>query len=113
MGADSAGIIKIFPRKGIASQTTLDGGMIHEAGHIISQQRWGIDRTSLGWKQWKAAMQQDVLFASRYARKSPGEDFAETLVLYCIVPDEQQDELRHILSARFEIIDKIVSSKIK
>lgn len=111
MQAGSEGIIWVFLTEHIASQTQLDAGFIHETGHILSRRRWGDDSDSPRWKPWRDAIKRDIIFPSKYARKNPEEDLAETLLLYYMVPDKQRAELRQLMPQRFRILDKIIDNK--
>jgi hypothetical protein len=108
MTAGAAGTIDIYPV--LQTQDYLDGTMIHETGHTLSRRLWGESDESKGWKAWAAAAKKDVLVPSQYARKSPGEDFGETLQLYMQVKGtEKEAEIRALMPARFKILDDVLS----
>jgi hypothetical protein len=110
MTAGSAGQISIYPSKYEQSQATIDGSMIHETGHTLSQRRWGESFDDPRWAPWKAAMKSDSRSASKYAKNSPGEDFAETLELYHQVRGKPEaEEFREMMPERFRIIDRLLA----
>lgn len=114
MTAGAAGTVHIYPDKNTAPKMTqdyLDVSLIHETGHILSQQKWGGDADPR-WKDWQNAMASDGVHASAYAKKSQGEDFSETLKLYQMVKGTPQEaELRALMPERFKIIDEILAGK--
>jgi len=111
MTAGEEGVISIYPGKTKESQDYLDGTMIHETGHTLSRQKWGEDDDPK-WKDWKDAMASDGISSSQYAKKSQGEDFAETLQLYQQVKGTPQEaEVRALMPERFKIIDELLAGK--
>jgi hypothetical protein len=113
MTAGADGIIRIFPDKGEPRQTSLDGTLIHETGHILSHRLLGEDASGPGWAAWRDAEAKDGLHASQYARVSPDEDLSETLELYTLVnggPSEAA--VRALLPARFEQLDQLLARKL-
>ena len=110
MTAGAAGIISIYPTKEPPSQDALDTVLLHETGHILSNQAWGSDSTvDNGWGTWRTAIQNDVIRASRYATQSPEEDFSETLVIYQRTRGTPQEaEFRAMMPERFRILDGMV-----
>lgn len=111
MTAGEAGVVSIYPGSTKQSQDYLDGTLIHETGHTLSKQKWGNDDDPK-WKDWKDAMGKDGISSSQYAKKSQGEDFAETLQLYQQVKGTPQEaEVRALMPERFKIIDELLSGK--
>ncbi|MBL8951015.1 MAG: peptidoglycan-binding protein [Myxococcaceae bacterium] len=113
MTAGEAGIVNIYPDTNPpGSQDNLDVSLIHETGHILSQQKWGGDDDPR-WKPWQDAMKADGVSASDYAKKAQGEDFSETLKLYQMVKGKkpQEDEMRALMPERFKIIDQLLAGK--
>jgi hypothetical protein len=110
MSAGAAGIITLYPTQEPQSQSTLDNALIHETGHILSQQAWGNGTNpDSRWDTWRTASQNDGILASRYAAESPGEDFSETLVIYQRVRGTPQEaEFRAMMPERFRILDGMV-----
>jgi hypothetical protein len=110
MTAGAAGIISIYPTKEPPSQDALDTVLLHETGHILSNQAWGSDSTvDNGWSAWRTASQNDGIRASRYATQSPEEDFSETLVIYQRTRGTPQEaEFRAMMPERFRILDGMV-----
>jgi len=114
MTAGAAGTVHIYPDLKTApkmSQDYLDVSLIHETGHILSQQKWGADDDPR-WKDWQNAMASDGTHASQYAKKAQGEDFSETLKLYQMVKGTPKEaEIRALMPERFKIIDEILAGK--
>lgn len=111
MTAGAAGNVVIYPTKGANSQSYMDGTMIHETGHTLSKKAWG-NEGDKRWNPWKEAMKSDQVVASKYAKNSPDEDFAETLQLYEQVRGTPQEaEMRALMPERFRLIDKLLAAK--
>jgi peptidoglycan hydrolase-like protein with peptidoglycan-binding domain len=111
MTAGAAGVVNVYPTDPVQSQTFLDGSLIHETGHTLSQQKWGNDNDPR-WKPWQDAMKADGVHASKYAKNAQGEDFAETLKLYQMVKGTPQEaEMRALMPERFKIIDGLLAGK--
>ncbi len=111
MTAGAAGVVSIYPQVAAQEQTELDGALIHETGHILSNQKFGDKTSDPRWNPWKTAMQKDTLVASGYARSDPQEDFAEALKLYEVMklrPEFGQAEYRALMPERFKIIDDLL-----
>jgi hypothetical protein len=113
MTAGSDGIISIYPSKNKTSQDYLQGTMIHETGHALSNKKWGEDaEKDKGWKPWRTAMKKDGFVASQYAKASVAEDFAEALQLYEQVHGKPQEyEIEQIMPERVKLIRKLLSGK--
>jgi len=111
MTAGSDGVVDIYSLPSKNSQDYLDGTMIHETGHIWSQQNWGSE-TDARWNDWKGAMSRDSGMTSEYAKASLGEDFSETLQQYHQVKGTPQEaEFRRTMPNRFRIIDEIETGR--
>jgi hypothetical protein len=109
MTAGADGVISAYPSTNKISQTYLDGTMIHETGHTLSNKKWGADNTAKGWDPWRAAMKSDGIIPSQYAKSSADEDFAETLQLYQTVKGTAAEkEIRALMPERFKIIDDLL-----
>jgi hypothetical protein len=108
--ASPEGSVWLYPAKGERPQRFLDSSLIHETGHILSEQLWGPwQKEGGGWKGWKAAGEKDGLVPSKYARSSLGEDFSETLAVYQRVRGTPREaELRGMMPERFAILDKLM-----
>ncbi|AKJ03786.1 hypothetical protein ATI61_11636 [Archangium gephyra] len=109
MTAGAEGIVSVYPTLEPVGQDALDGSLIHETGHTRSMQAWGSDYTSNQWAGWRTAIENDGLEASQYATHTPGEDFAESLVLYERVRGTPQEaEFRAMMPERFRILDEML-----
>jgi WXG100 family type VII secretion target len=109
MTAGASGAVDVYPTSNPIGQDYLDGTMIHETGHILSQQSWGAE-SDARWNDWKAAVRSDGAVVSKYAQNSPGEDFSETLLHYYQVQGTPQAaEARSQMPARFRIIDDMLA----
>jgi len=109
-GADGA--VTIYPTDVAQKQEDLDGALIHETGHALSMSRWGNSATDKRWDAWKKAIISDGISASKYAKNSPDEDFAETLKMYFIVKGTPQEaEMRRLMPERFRLIDALLAEK--
>jgi hypothetical protein len=110
MTAGADGIISLYPSPPKPSQAYMDQSFIHETGHILSRSSWGDDSQSdPRWADWNAAVTADGIVPSGYGKKSPDEDFAETLVIYMTVRGTPQEaELRALMPERFKILDRLL-----
>jgi hypothetical protein len=81
----------------------------HEVGHFVAEAFFGeaTNKSALGkWDAWIAAQESDVVSVSQYAKKSEGEDFAETYSLYMTTKNtDRHDIFRNLMPARFAILD--------
>ncbi|WNG57589.1 hypothetical protein F0U59_24630 [Archangium gephyra] len=110
MTAGQEGIISIYPSEGKQTQEFINSSLIHETGHTLSHHHWGSSSDDARWNDYKAAMASDGFVPSHYARNAPGEDFAETLVLYQKVRGTPQEaEVRALMPGRFRILDELLS----
>ncbi|MBN9687189.1 MULTISPECIES: hypothetical protein [unclassified Corallococcus] len=110
MTAGAEGIITIYPSEKKQTQAFMDSSLIHETGHTLSHVHWGSDNADPRWDGYRAAMASDGFVPSDYARSSPSEDFAETLVLYQKVRGTPQEaEVRALMPGRFRLIDDLLS----
>lgn len=111
MTAGKSGTVSIYPSSSDQGQDYLDGTMIHETGHTWTAQNWG-SADDKRWDDWKGAVKKDGNVASKYARASVSEDFAETLQLYHQVKGTPKEaEVRKKMPERFKIIDDIETGK--
>ncbi|MCY1041899.1 hypothetical protein OV208_11295 [Corallococcus sp. bb12-1] len=110
MTAGAEGIITLYPTAGKVQQEAMNSSLIHETGHTLSHQHWGSDSQGPRWNDYRAAIANDGFVPSNYARNSPSEDFAETLVLYEKVHGTPQEaEVRALMPGRFRLIDELRS----
>ncbi len=106
------GTVWMYPDPNPATQDRIDGGLVHETGHLLSWLLWGRSTDDPRWNRWKAAMARDHFFASDYARDSVAEDFGETYQLYQMVRGTKAEaELRAVMPARFALIDEVLGRK--
>ena len=101
-------------------QRDFDFTFLHETAHLVDQP-WQIAGLAI---EWNLAVQRDSVFSTHYADDryvpsggstidpslavDPGEDFAETYMIYHLVkgtPDEAQ--MRALMPERFEILDRM------
>jgi len=110
MAGGEDGVIEVFPTKNAKAQSYLDGTMIHESGHILTEQQWGSDDTKgADWKQWSKAIAADKNQVSRYGTSSPNEDFSEAFQQYITYKGTKYEaDARKLWPNRFAIIDKLV-----
>jgi hypothetical protein len=119
MMAGASGLIDIFPTKVRPSQSDVDGSMIHETGHILSQRTWGGQFPAFdslfhpGWERWRKAEEKDGSHASAYAKTARIEDFSETLRLYYSVKGTPEAaEVRALMPERFKLIDELLNGPV-
>lgn len=103
MTAGAEGIVSIYPSEGgTPDQDTLNGGLLHEVGHIVMGQDFNLFDT-IGWS---VAMAGDGQSVSDYADNSIKEDFAETYKLYMsVIGTPEEAAARAEFPGRFEILD--------
>jgi len=108
MTGGAEGIVSIFPSEnGTPSQESLNGGLLHEVGHIVEGQDFGEEE----WATWEAAMESDGQSVSGYADNSRDEDFAETYKLYMsVIGTPEEAAAREQYPERFEILDQITGN---
>lgn len=108
MTAGAEGIVSIYPSEGgTPSQDSLDGGLSHEVGHIVS----GQDMGDAEWAAWETAMDADGQSVSDYADASRGEDFAETYKLYMsVIGTPEEAAAREQFPERFAILDEMTGN---
>lgn len=109
MSADSNGLVSVYPGLGPTRPSSIDFSFLHETGHTLSNRLFGDHYTDRRWDRWKAAIASDNLRPTSYARESPGEDFAETMVFYLSSRRNPvaHAELRAMFPARFAILDSL------
>ena len=108
MTAGAEGVVSIYPSEhGTPSQDSLNGGLLHEVGHVITGQDYGF----LDWARWKFAMASDGQSVSDYADNSRDEDFAETYKLYMsVIGTSEEAAAREQYPGRFEILDDLTGN---
>ncbi len=112
MTAGEEGIVNIYPTTAAQSQSVLENSMVHETGHVLSQQRFGSSTDDARWDAWKKAGEKDAIIPSQYGKNSPGEDFAETLVIYMNVKGTPAEaELRALMPERFKLLDEMLGRR--
>lgn len=77
--------IHIFPTASARNQGQLDGTMIHESGHGLSDATfgpWNAKDPSAGWKEYMEAAKKDHRSVSAYGNTDGKEDFSEMFVIY-------------------------------
>ncbi len=98
---------------GKGRQSTLNSALAHEVGHLLSLSAWGFsswEDSAPEWASWKAAVEQDQLHVSKYARTLLADDVAETLSLCAAVSGTlYEQELRELLPARAALIGELMS----
>jgi hypothetical protein len=86
--------------------------LIHESGHVMSEDRWGGTYRGPEWDRWREAMQSDQIRASPYARVKVAEDFAETFAIYHSVQGTPWEAaVRAKLPERFAILDELIAAE--
>lgn len=116
MTAGESGVVSIYPSKTAQPQQVVDSSMIHETGHILSQKNWGTDYTGDKWKPWRDAMKADGNSVSEYSHGSgsPGEDFAEALLVYQGYKGTKQEaDMKAKFGNRYKLIEELLSGKAK
>jgi hypothetical protein len=110
MTAGADGVVSIYAALGPTYPRNIDNSMVHETGHILGFKLFGNRYTDRGWDEWKTAITNDKLLPTGYARRSPGEDFSETLVLYLSSKADPiaHEELRALFPGRFAILDRVL-----
>lgn len=104
------GRVTVYPTLGRASQAQLDGSIAHEAGHLLSDARFGAVGGA-GWGVWSEARARDVIAPSHYGLRAENEDFAESFHLYVrTVGTSAGEELRALMPARWVILDGLVGA---
>lgn len=110
MTADTANrTINVYPTLNDTTAGTVASSFAHEIGHFESDTRWGRNHTTgPEWAPWRAAIADDGVAVSQYAKNNPGEDFAETYSVYLdVLGTPREAELRALMPERFAILDEI------
>ncbi len=111
MTASPGGKITLYPQE--RSPESFYRTLIHESAHLLAFEKMGEDTQSAAWKNWIAAMEQDRLAPSQYARINGSaegiEDFAEAVTAWVLSRDTpEHEEWRALMPARFAIIDDLL-----
>lgn len=108
MTAGAEGIVSIYPSEGgTPDQDSLNGGLLHEVGHIVMGQDFNLFDTIA----WSRAMAGDGQSVSDYADNSIKEDFAETYKLYMsVIGTPEEAAARAEFPERFEILDDMTGN---
>jgi hypothetical protein len=77
-----AGVFAIFPFTEDRKIDSMPDTMVHESGHVFAFRHFGLDPSSPGWTEWRAAMKSDRFHPSTYAAGSFLEDEAEGMLVY-------------------------------
>jgi hypothetical protein len=114
MTSSSDRIVRIFPMPSrftgaVTTESIRTGSMLHETGHVVSQNAWGDDWHDRRWQPWRDAMASDRLTVSAYARSSPWDDFAETWAVYMPIRSTPAgEEMRVLMPGRCRLIDGLL-----
>lgn len=113
MTAGGAGIVTVYPSDdhlSLPGTEDMRMSLLHEAGHVFSQRRWGSPSARpvhAGWLHWRRAAARDAAWVSLYAQKSDNEDFAETFaVFHATQGTSRHGTYRAKVPMRFAIIGK-------
>lgn len=94
-----------YPLDNALTQNTIDSNTIHEGGHTYSQEIW---KNRKHQDAWNEAINSDNQAPSKYAESSPGEDFAESLVMHVLATGTPCEAVaRAIYPARFAVFDQL------
>jgi hypothetical protein len=104
----ATGVVTINATARPQGQTFTDSAFIHETGHVLSGQTFGLSTQDPGWDRWKAAMAKDVIAPSKYGQSTPAEDFSESLLLYQRVRGTPEEgEVRALMGERWAILAQL------
>ncbi len=87
--------------------------MLHETGHVLSDNKWG-DTSDKRWDPWKKAMEKDATSPSKYGKCGAGtthcttvaDDFAEAYRLYATVKGTPLEaEVKRLMPERWKILE--------
>jgi len=122
MTCGARGVIDIYlssPAQPL-TQESVDGSMIHETGHAVSNGLWGDlpqppravePGPETGWGRWSTAMREDGFVPSGYARSDLPEDFAESLRYFMLVRGTPEEaEMRARYPHRCGILDSVLAA---
>jgi hypothetical protein len=108
--AGGAGAVNIYPtvwRQNVL--TNLVPTLVHEIGHVLSDQAFGEEENTPFWTDWKAAEAQDRFYPSQYAATSAHEDAAEALAGYFVyLGKEAGDEFQRLFPERYKRLNKLL-----
>jgi hypothetical protein len=120
MTAGADGVVDIYPTATAQSLENMVSAVSHESGHAVSMRLWGHPNQvnpnppqNPTWMPWWQAMQSDGFAASKYAKASVMEDFAEAWKMYTLSrrAPARHAEVRTLMPARCVIMDGILKTE--
>jgi Domain of unknown function (DUF4150) len=98
--------VTYFPRLESPSDAVVHANTIHEGGHAFAQDLFAKD--SAQEARWAQAMTADGQKPSEYACASPGEDFAESFLMYTLSKGTQCEAYaRYFYPNRYKMLDDL------
>ena len=93
--------------------------LAHESGHAVAGRLWGDPGqtgtnppTNASWLPWFNAATADGFRASKYAKASLDEDFAEAWLMFTTTAGTPRaGEVRALMPARYAVMTGIVASE--
>lgn len=99
------GRVRYFPRSGPHPQFDIDWALTHEGAHALAEDLW----SAPGVKDaWLSAMASDARGVTAYGNTDPGEDFAESMVMYALSKGTPcEATARAMFPGRYAQLDKL------
>jgi hypothetical protein len=108
MSAGLSGVMNIHPLPA-ADWAGTNISVVHETGHVVSQQKWG-GPSDARWNAWREAMKTDVVAVSSYAYEGIQEDFADSFALWATaIGTSYESAVRSYIPNRVAILDPMLA----
>ncbi len=104
--AGDTGVVYVFPVHERQSARSLAVSLVHESGHVWSQDDWGVNGNEAGWAPWIQARDADARAISTYGANDTRDDLAEAAALYLSTRGTPHHErYRALFPNRFAMLD--------
>jgi len=109
MSAGASGVMNIHPLPASEWAGT-NISVVHETGHVVSDQKWGGDSSGEKWNAWREAMKKDGVAVSSYAQTGIKDDFADSFALWATaVGTPYESAVRNFIPNRVAILDPMLA----
>jgi hypothetical protein len=109
MSAGASGVMNIHPLPA-SDWAGTNISVVHETGHVVSDQKWGGDSSGEKWNAWREAMKKDGVAVSSYAQTGIKDDFADSFALWATaVGTPYESAVRNFIPNRVAILDPMLA----